>query len=176
MTLPHLKTSFQLSLRAALAGGIAVVIAGLLQLQFPIYAMISAVLVTDLVPAVSRKLALPRLAGTALGTALGVAISATLPAGMWTLVFGVFAGMFLTHLLRLQDAAKLAGYVCGIVLLDHGAQPLYYALYRMAETTLGIGAALLMSVVPMLMPGDAADAQDASKSQDAPGPKGDDGG
>lgn len=152
MTLATLQASFQLSLRAALAGGMAIVLAGLLQLEFPIYALISAVLVTDLDPATSRKLALPRLAGTAIGTVLGASISASFAHGTWTVVSGVFAGMFLTHLLGLRDAAKLAGYVCGIVLLDFGDEPWHYALYRMTETILGIAAAVLVSIIPKLGP------------------------
>lgn len=147
----RLTTSAQLSLRAALAGGLAIVLAELLRLQYPVYALISAVVVTDLVPANSRKLALPRLVGTAVGTALGAVIAASLPAGIWTAVLGVFLGIFLSHLLGLGDAVKLAGYVCGIVLLEYDDQPWEYALSRMIETVLGIAAALLVSLVPRLV-------------------------
>jgi len=152
---PRLKTSLQLSLRAAMAGSLAIVLAERLQLQFPVYALISAVLVTDLVPANSGRLALPRLVGTAVGTVLGALIASSLPAGIWTVMLGVFLGIFLSHLLGLRDAVKLAGYVCGIVLLDYDDQPWHYALYRMTETVLGIVAALLVSVVPRLGPPDA---------------------
>lgn len=142
----------QLSIRAALAAGLSVAVAQWLSLPFPIYAMISAVLVTDLVPAQSRKLALPRLAATMVGTVLGATINSVMPGGVWTVVLGVLAAMLLCDLLRLRHAAKVAGYICGVVLLDHGDQPWFYAVMRMAETLVGIGVAVLVSLLPKLVP------------------------
>ena len=147
----NLLPGFQLSLRAAVAAGLALIAAQLLRLQHPLYAMISAVIVTDLVVAQTPKLALPRLAGTLVGSALGAVFTALLPSGVWTAAFGIFAAMFVSHLLYLQGAAKIAGYVCGIVLLDHSDSPWSYALFRMIETALGIVAAMGVSVVPKLL-------------------------
>lgn len=141
----------QLALRAALASGLSVAVAELMSLQYPIYAMISAVLVTDLVPEQSRKLAVPRLAATVLGTALGASINSVLPTNVWTLLLGILSAMLLSDLLRLRHAAKVAGYICGVVLLDHGDQPWFYAFVRMVETLLGIAAAVLVSLLPKLI-------------------------
>jgi uncharacterized membrane protein YgaE (UPF0421/DUF939 family) len=149
---PLKVVDIQLSLRAALAAGLSVAVAQLLSLPFPIYAMISAVLVTDLEAAESRKLALPRLAATVLGTLMGASINSVLPTSLWTIVFGVLGAMLLSDLLRLRHAAKVAGYICGVVLIDHGEQPWFYAAMRMAETVVGIGVALLVSVLPKLIP------------------------
>ena len=143
----NLIPAFQLSLRAAVAAGLALVAAQLLRLEHPLYAMISAVIVTDLVPSQTPKLALPRLAGTLVGSAIGAVITTLLPSGVWTTTVGMFA----SHILYLQAAAKVAGYVCGIVLLDHGDSPWSYALLRMIETALGIVAAMGVSVVPKLL-------------------------
>ena len=143
--------AFQLSLRAALAAGLAVAVAALLHLQHPVFALISAVLVTDLAPSRTRALAVPRFAGTALGTLLGACLAAWTPHGPWLPVVGVFAGMFLSYLLRLRGSARLAGYMCAIVVVNVGQDPWAHALHRMFETVLGIGAALLVSLMPTLL-------------------------
>src|SRR2546429_2580742 len=55
----NLIPAFQLSLRAAVAAGLALVAAQLLRLEHPLYAMISAVIVTDLVPSQTAEARAP---------------------------------------------------------------------------------------------------------------------
>lgn len=151
MPSPALVSGFQLSLRAALSAGLAVWIAQLLQLQFPLYALIAAVLVTDLSPPQSRLLGLRRLAGTVLGAAAGAALTQVLPPGPASIGISILGVMLLSQLLRLEAATKLAGYVCGIVMLDFSAEPWTYALYRLIETLVGIGVGVVVSFVPKLI-------------------------
>ena len=152
MTRPNLTTALQLALRAAVAAGLSVTIGHLLRIQNPLYAMVAAVIVMDLSPADTRRLALSRLAGTVLGAAMGALLSQVMPSSPWSIGLGIFFSMFLSHLLRLQDTARLAGFVCGIVLLSHSDDPWTYASHRLLESTLGIALAVLVSYVPKLIP------------------------
>lgn len=147
-----LVPAMQLAIRAAVAGGLAVAIAHLLQLPFPIYAMIAAVVVTDLSPSPSRHMGLPRIAGTALGAAIGAISSTFLAYNPLTVGFGILVAILLSEFIGLENSAKMAGYVCGIVILNHGDHPWVYATHRLIETGLGISAAVLVSIVPKLLP------------------------
>ena len=156
-----LTTGLQLSLRAGVAAGAALAIARLLDLQYPIYALIAAVLVMDLSPSKTLKLAAQRLMGTLIGATVGAALSHVLPSGPLAVVVSIAIAMLLSYLVHVQDGAKLAGYTCGLVVFAYGARPWSYAVYRVAETLLGIGAAVLVSFVPKLMHVDIPDDADS---------------
>jgi uncharacterized membrane protein YgaE (UPF0421/DUF939 family) len=159
----------QLSTRAAAAAGLSVAVAQYFELPFPIYAMIAAVIVTDLAAVETRRLGMPRLAGTVAGAAVGVVLSPLLPSNAGAVALGITLAMLLSQLMRFPEAAKLSGYVCGIVLLDHGDQPWTYAVDRFVETVLGIGIAIMVSFVPKLIRIDAvAEARDDEGTQSGP--------
>jgi uncharacterized membrane protein YgaE (UPF0421/DUF939 family) len=147
----NLVPALQLSLRAAAGAALAYAVAERLELQFPIYAMIAAVIVTDLSSAETRSLAWRRLAGTVIGGVLGAVLALLLPGGALTIGLGVFLSVFAGYLLRVPQAARIAGYLCGIVLLEFTADPWIYAFWRLVETVLGIAVAYLISLVPRLI-------------------------
>jgi len=153
-------TAIQSSLRTAVAAASAVAIAQFLELEYPVYAVISAVLVMDLSPHKTRQLAVPRVLGSLLGAVVGGALSYPLPEGPLAIAVGILVAMLISYGLRMPAAAKVAGYVSGIVVFAHGAHPWSYAYHRTMETLLGVGMAVLVSLVPKLLgmklPSDAA--------------------
>lgn len=152
---PSAVTALQVSTRAAVAAAAAVLIADRLGLEFPLYALIAAIIVTDLSAARTRHLGVQRLIGTVIGAIVGAATSvATAPVthnGVLRITIGVLAAMLISHLIGSPAAAKLAGYVCGIVLLNFNDHPWSYASDRFLETVIGITTAVVVSFIPRLL-------------------------
>jgi uncharacterized membrane protein YgaE (UPF0421/DUF939 family) len=153
--------TIRVSVRAALAASLAVAIANYMRLQYPLYALIAAILVTDLSDTNRRHLGVTRFTGTVLGGAMGAAESGAIehfPQLQSLLIgIGILGTMLLSYFLRLKEAAKVAGYVCGVVLLNHTDQPWSYGLQRVIETSLGIGAAVVVSLISNLSPFSSTD-------------------
>lgn len=144
-------SSVQLSVRATTAAIVSLVAADAFELRYPIYAFIAAVLVTDLDAKTSRRLGLRRLGATVIGACCGALLTQLLPTGSWSVGAGVLVAMLASQLLKAEDGARVAGYICGIILLDHSYEPWTYALHRFLETGLGILAAWAISYVPKLI-------------------------
>ena len=154
-------TAVQSSLRAAVAAGAAAGIAKVLHFEYPIHALMGAVLVLELSPKKTRQLATQRLLGTLLGAVVGALLSYPLPSGPLAITIGILTAMLITYILGIPGAAKVAGYVSGIVVMAYGSTPWMHAYHRTTETVLGIGMAVLVSFVPKLLgvklPSDAAE-------------------
>jgi len=156
-------TALQLAVRAATAAGLSVGIAQWLDLPFPVYALIASVIVMDLSPSTTLRLAQQRMAGTLIGAVVGAVLSSWLPAGPVAIGISVMAAMLLSYAAHVQGGVKLTGYVAGIAVMSHGASPWTYAIYRAIETFLGIAMAVLVSIVPKLLRADLPDENDAGR-------------
>lgn len=144
-------SGFQLALRDAIAAGLSIGLAHLFKLDHPIYALIAAVIVTDLSPSKTRELGLQRLVATVVGASCGATLSLILRSSPWEIALSILVTMSVCTLLRVQSGAKVAGYVCGIVVFSYRADPWSYAFFRLIETVLGIGVAWSISFVPKLI-------------------------
>ena len=161
MLSPSLTNALSLATRSGIAAALALAIAELFGLVYPIYAMLSAVIVTDLSPAQTRKLGLLRTAGSVLGAVIGALVTYLLVPSPWTIGLAILVTMFLSYFLHLEGTNKIAGYVCAIVMLNHSADPWIYGFWRLAETLLGIAVAILISFIPRLVQNDESGNQAA---------------
>lgn len=154
----RLTPALQLSTRAAAAAGLSLATAEGLHLQFPIYAMIGSVIVTELSPVETRRLGRSRLVATIVGATVGALLSQTSVTRAILIAIGIGSSMFIMHAAGYSGAARVAGYTCGLVMLQYHEHPWVYAWYRLYETVLGILMATLVSYVPMLIRKDSGQA------------------
>ena len=151
-------TGIQLALRASSAAGLSLAIAQFFNLEYPISAAIAAIVVTDLSPSETTILGRRRLVAMVIGAACGAVLGMVLPSGPWAIGVSILVAMLACHLFRVSEGAKVAGYICAIVMLSHGAGgPWHDPFNRLIETGLGIGVAWLISCVPKLIQTDAKD-------------------
>jgi hypothetical protein len=62
--------------------------------------------------------------------------------------------MLICYFFEKGDAAKVAGFICGIIMINHSVEPWQYARLRCIETMLGVAVAWGISYVPKLSPVD----------------------
>lgn len=150
MTRNDLIANIRIPLRSALGAGLAVAVGTWLNLAHPIYALVSAVVVTDIAAQQTRKLALQRVVGTLFGTAVGGVLSQVTHPNSLAVAIGVVTAMLLCTLFGIPAGARVAGYLSGMVILNFSDHPWAYAGDRLVETLLGIGAAVVVASIPPL--------------------------
>jgi len=157
---PHLiqirrraQDAILLGARAALASVAAVAIAQSLKLTFPLYAVVAAVIVTDVSSERTQKSGVQRLLGTALGALAGPLFVRAFGDSIWAMGLAIVSMIFACYVVGYIEAAKLSGYVAGLVVLDHANAPWTYARDRFVETSLGIVLAIVISLlIPERLP------------------------
>jgi uncharacterized membrane protein YgaE (UPF0421/DUF939 family) len=166
MTKLRFSSGVQHSVRAGAAAFLSVMVAQRMNQAFPIAALISSVIVTEVDPAQTRHLALRRLFGTIAGAAIGIVFG---PSGAVGVGFGVAAAMLFAYAIGRSPAAKLTGYVCGVVVLSRTGNDFTTAYQRLLETAIGIGAAVIVSCIPPLHFPDTASSGDSTQAGNVSG-------
>ena len=174
---PQSLRGVQLAVRAAAGASVSFAIAELLKLDHPIIAFTAAVIVTDLKPAQTRELGVRRLGATLVGGLTGAVLGMAIRPTAWGIGLSVLVAILISHVLRAREGAKVAGYICGLIVLDHSTEPWKEALARTIETGLGVFVAWVISYVPKLIPieepteeAKATDGSDAARQALTPKP------
>ena len=140
-----------MALRAAVAAGLSVALARPCRFEFPIYALIAAVIVTDLSPSRTSKLGLQRIVARVVGATCGATLRQVFQPSGWAIGCGILVAMLICHISRVNDGGKVAGYICEIAAVAHKTHPWCYAILRFTENVLGIGVTWLISFVPKVI-------------------------
>jgi uncharacterized membrane protein YgaE (UPF0421/DUF939 family) len=148
------KDGLQLAVRASVGAALALALAQFLGLQYPLYAAIAAVIVTDLSVIDTGMLGIRRFVGTVIGAPCGAVLAMLIPDGPLAIGVSILTAMLLCNLFRAKEGAKIAGFTCGIIVVTHTADPWEFAFFRLVETMLGIAVAWAISYVPKLLRAD----------------------
>ena len=135
------------SMRTAVATVLSLLLARALKLPEFYWAPISTIviLLSTIDP---MTLAWQRFAGTAVGAALGAVIATGFSSNWIVYGAGILVCGIISAMLRLATAYRFAAITFSIVLLiPHAEPPWVVALDRFVEVSLGIGVALVVSLV-----------------------------
>ena len=87
---------------------------------------------------------------TVIGAAWGALLAPLISSGAVAVGFSVLVAMVTCQVFAGAAGARVAAFICGIIVLDNPDQPWTYALHRLAETGLGVAVAWVISYVPKL--------------------------
>jgi len=133
--------------RCAMAALLAVEVSRCLGLQFPIYALISAIMVTEYHGHETRQQSVVRFIGNALGITAGGLLGTLFGGHALVIGLATFIMVLFCYFFDFAVAAKYSAFVAALTVMDHSTRPWSYGWDRLAETSLGIGFAFTMSLV-----------------------------
>jgi uncharacterized membrane protein YgaE (UPF0421/DUF939 family) len=136
-----------IGLRGACAAIAAIEVSRHFGLVYPIYALVAAILVTEYHGEETRQQSLTRFLGNALGIIAGGVLVTLFGSHSWVIGLAAFIMIIFCYYLNLAAAAKLSAFVAALTVMDHSSTPWQYGMGRISETLIGIGFAVLMSLL-----------------------------
>ncbi len=136
-------------LRTTIAAVASLLIARLFRLPESYWAPITTIVITQSSIGAAWAVSKQRLTGTALGAVVGAILATYAPPNALTFTVGILLTGLLCVPLRIDRSAyRFAGITIGIVVLvAHTAPAWRIALNRFIEISIGIGVALLLTVL-----------------------------
>ena len=142
-----------IGLRSALAAITSIAASRLCGLQYPLYALVGAIMVTEYHGEETRKQSLTRFIGNALGIIAGGALGSLFGGYPGVVGLAAFIMVLFCYYFDLAAAAKLSAFVAALTVMDHSKTPWAYGRDRILETLIGIGMAVVMSLaIPVPKP------------------------
>jgi len=116
-------------------------------MQYPLYALIGAIMVTEYHGEETRKQSSIRFLGNVLGIIAGGVLGTLFGGYPWVIGAVTFFMVLFCYYFDLTAAAKLSAFVAALTVMDHSTKPWLYGRDRIVETIIGIGSAVLMSLI-----------------------------
>ncbi len=138
--------TLRLCLKVGLAVGLSYLLTYGERSQYALYAVMTAALVVGENFGDDLNQSLVRLVGTLLGACVGVAFLNTLGVDIWSVVACAVVAGLLSRLVKLEQLSRVTLAVCMVTLLLHPDQVTSYGLYRLANTLIGAGIGLAVSL------------------------------
>jgi uncharacterized membrane protein YgaE (UPF0421/DUF939 family) len=116
----------------------------------PLSAIVAVALVTDGDPVTTRRRSVQRLLGAVLGAMVGVLF---ISSGSWNILLmaaAISCAMLLCAVLKLHYGMRMAGYMAGVLVLQHSDAIWAYSLNQFIEIAVGVGYAVLLSFIRYL--------------------------
>lgn len=136
------------TIKTALAVGLCVAVAQALQLEYPFYAAIAAIISMGNSLTNSLAAGKNRIMGTMAGALIGLLFASIQPNNALLCGLGIVLLFWICNVLKWSASIPIAGIVFMAIMVNLRDQtPLFYSLNRILDTVIGISIALIVNLV-----------------------------
>ncbi|WP_026476782.1 FUSC family protein [Alkaliphilus transvaalensis] len=133
------------TIKTGIAVSLSMLVANLLQIGSPFFAMVAALIAIQPTITDSWKIGFNRMLGTLIGAIMGVVFAIILPSNFILAGIGIIILIYLMNRLGWNEAINIAGVVFIVVFLGEDSDHISYALNRLYDTFIGIGIAVIVN-------------------------------
>ncbi|OAB47899.1 FUSC family protein [Paenibacillus antarcticus] len=134
------------NIKTAIAILVCLIIANLLQLQYPFYAAIATVISMENSVTNSFAAGKNRVMGTFVGAGAGLFFATIQPENIWLCAIGSIVAIYICNLLKWNKSIPIAIIVFLAIMLNlQGDSPLHYSINRIIDTLIGVGVAVMVN-------------------------------
>ncbi|CAH2214470.1 FUSC family protein [Tepidibacter aestuarii] len=134
------------NIKTAIAVSLSVAISRFLNMEYPFYAAIAAIISMQTTVGESFKVGRNRMLGTIVGATLGVIFYIISPENIISIGIGIAIVIYICNLLGWNKSISIAGIVFCVIMTNlDGRDPIFYGLNRIFDTFIGIIIAVLVN-------------------------------
>ena len=133
------------TLKTGLAVTLSILVANALDLQYPFYAAIAAIISMDVTAINSVKMGRNRLLGTFIGAVVGTVLSYIDRGNPFLCGLGVIIATTLCNTFKLKGSVTISGVVLCAIMVLIDKSPIFYTTNRIFDTLVGVCIAVLVN-------------------------------